>query len=187
MNHHRPFDGLTLSRMFDWLYVALAGYATCFTVFTRRRFGREALGVNGVAALIILIVYSSCYPYSRGMGLFFVLWFVALILQRLCTVILARRRSVHSHCTGYPWLGYMVPFVRKYMTAVFIECLVLFVLGVFLMPVDFALGQFVFYGAGSVFLKTGIDEDIERRRLFRMRDAEIEQRSLADRYRTGDF
>jgi hypothetical protein len=188
MNQQRPGEGLTLPGAFNLLYIVMAGYSTCLTVFVRHSFGREALGINGVAALVVLILYSSCYPFSRGMGCLLWLWFVALVMQRLCTALVyARGHWIHSHSSGYPWLGYAVPFVRKHKTAIACEFLALCALGGFLMDWDLALGQFVFFGAWTVLLKTNLDEQMERRRLFRMRDAEIEQRTLVERYRAGDF
>src|ERR1700686_4374451 len=106
------------------LYLLVCGHAACFTVFTRHSFGVETLGINGVAALGLMLVYI-CFTGSPAMLPFLAIWFVALALQRLTTFVRSRRGWYeHSRYEGYLWLGFLVPFVRRVEGAKFCEMLI---------------------------------------------------------------
>ncbi|HEY4309149.1 MAG TPA: hypothetical protein VGN12_06825 [Pirellulales bacterium] len=168
---------------FHWLYLLVSGHATCMTVFTRHSFGVEALGANGLAALGVIFAYL-CYSNSPAVFLFGEVWFVALALQRIVTFIRVRFGwRAHSRYEGYPWLGFLVPFVRREDTAKIWEAFVCFPLGSYLCQFDQAVGHFVFLGFFSLLFKTAINSEIRRKRLQNMRDAEIEMQQLLDRFK----
>jgi len=162
-------------RFVNLLYLLVSGYATCFTVFIRRNFGTEALGLNAAVAFIIMMGYTAVHPGSR-MGFFVMLWFVMLVAQWLNTMLCrARGIVVHSRYDGYPRLGFAFPFVRAERTAKTIECLACVLIGGLLFEVDQSLGVFVMFGCFGLLLRLAIDDEIDRKRLQRMHDAEIEQ------------
>jgi hypothetical protein len=184
-NGHNPLDvraGMNL------MYVLVSGHATCVTPFVRRNFGRDALGRNGVVALVILFCYMAAYPRHVVLQQFTMWWFVMLVLQRLKTMyLISRGRSPHSRFDGYPYVGFLLPFVKDHKGAWIIEFLALVACGSWLSSIDAPLGKLILISAVCLLVKTGFDEEIVRRRLQTMRDAEIEQRVLLDRYRRGDF
>ncbi|HEY4313313.1 MAG TPA: hypothetical protein VGN12_27935 [Pirellulales bacterium] len=183
--HHHPFD---MRGAVNLLYVLVSGHATCVTPFVRRNFGREALGRNGAVAFVILFFYMAAYPRHFVVQQFTFWWFVMFILQRLKTMYLVSRGlSPHSRYDGYPYLGYLLPFVKDPKGASIIEFLALLGGGMWLSTVDAPLGKLIIVSSVCLVVKNAIDEDIVRRRLQSMRDAEIEQRVLLDRYRRGDF
>jgi hypothetical protein len=184
-HQHQPFG---MRGAVNLLYVLVSGHATCVTPFVRRNFGREALGRNGAVAFVILFLYMATYPRHLALQQFTFYWFVMLILQRLKTLYLVRRgRSSHSRYDGDPYLGFLLPFVKEYKAAWIIEFLALMAVGIWLSNLDAPLGKLIIVSAVCLIVRTAIDEDIVRRRLHAMRDAEIEQRVLLDRYRRGDF
>jgi len=168
------------------LYVLVSAHSTCFTVFLRRGFGSEALGFNAILALVLIHFYIMCNPTSGGMAQFLGLWFLFLILQRIKTFSLWRKGAViHSRYDGYPWVGMMIPFLKTEERARFAETPICFIIGCLLIDYDSALSAFIAVGGISLAIKNSIDFSIDRRRLRHMRDAEIEQRFMVERYRGG--
>lgn len=189
MQHqHAPPGMSSFGSGFNFLYMLASFQATCFLPFTRHSFGAESLGINGLGALAVMTVYLAMHPRSEFLSLFWCLWWIALIYQRIRTFWLYRRgMALHSHFVGHPWLGYMVPFVKKFTTAEFCEVLICMGLGFVFRELDKSFGDFVILGAISLAIKSTIETSVERARLRRMRDAEMEQRDLLERYRRGDF
>jgi hypothetical protein len=180
--------GLGVGGVVNLIYVLVSGHATCLTPFVRRNFGSEALGRNGAVAMLIIVFYMAAYPRHVAVGQFGTLWFAMLILQRLKTGWLMRKGTVlHSYDDGYPVLGFIIPQVKRFETAYIIEFFVVIGFGIWLSNYDAALSRLVVVSSVCMVIKTAIEQDIARKRLRAMRDAEIEQRAMLDRYRRGDF
>jgi hypothetical protein len=180
--------GLTFRDSVNLFYVLVSGHATCVTPFVRRNFGSEALGRNGAVAMLTIVLYMMVYPRHRILVDFGAVWFVMFVLQRVKTGWLLRQgRVLHSRDDGYPWLGFLIPLVKRDKTARVIEFFALFALGTWLSDYDTALGRLVGLSAVSLAIKTGIEEEVFRKRLQGIRDAEIEQRALVERHRRGNF
>jgi hypothetical protein len=180
-------DGNSMRSGANLLYLLVSGHSACFTVFTRHSFGVEALGINGVAALGLMLGYI-CLTGSPAMVSFLAIWFVALALQRLTTFVRSQRGWYeHSRYEGYTWLGFMVPFVRRVEGAKLWEMLFCLMAGAFLLGIDEALGRFVFFGFFSLAGKAAIEGQVERNKVQRMRDSEIEMRGMVDRFNQRDF
>jgi hypothetical protein len=187
-NFQQKGGGFGIRGVINLLYLVVSGHATCVTPFVRRNFGSEALGRNGAIALIILVVYMVAYPTHRALVNLGGLWFLMVILQRLKTGRLLRKGFVvHSRFDGEPFLGFIVPFVTRYQTASFIEFLALLIFGIWIASIDAALSRLVVVSAVCLVIKMTIEEEIVRKRLRAMRNAEVEQRSIVERYRRGDF
>ncbi|HEY4308995.1 MAG TPA: hypothetical protein VGN12_06045 [Pirellulales bacterium] len=115
-------------------------------------------------------------------------WLAMLVLQRISTAIARRRGAIiHSRYVGYPWFGFAFPFIREYRTAQQIEAVACIAVGGFLCKFDLPLGQFVLFGFFGMIAKNGIEDEIERKQLQRMHDAEIEQQHLMDLRNRRDF
>ena len=173
-------DGLGL------LYMATNVVATCVTPFMRHSFGVEALGFPGFFALVLMITCTASVP---RMPLFIAAWLIALITQRLWTFRLVRKGiRWHSRYAGYPWLAMRMPFVRSEETATgFVEPMICFLAGVALCPLSESLGGLVMLTAPALMIRNGIEKELQRKRLQRMHDAEIEQRCMSDRFRNRDW
>lgn len=183
-----PRGPFSMDEIANIAYLAINSFATCFTPFVRHTFGRETFGLNVLGAGLILWVYCGLHPGSGAMIDFSGTWFVLLMIHRAKTARLERKGAViHSRYSGRPWLGHLFGMVRKDQTAVFMEGLCCLLLGCLLTEYDPIVGLFVMAGSVALWLKNGFECRVETSRLRRMRDAEIEQRYLADRYRKGDF
>jgi hypothetical protein len=169
------------------LYLLVSAHSTCFTAFTRHSFGVAELGANSAAAFALLLVYI-CVTGSQAMCAFMFVWFAALALQRLAMFVQGLRGHYeHSRYEGYPWLGFMVPFVRRVQGAKLCEMLICLIAGPLLMGVDDALGSFVFFGTFSLMGKAAIEGQIEQNRIQSMRDARIEMEYYADQFNGDNF
>ena len=160
------------------LYLLACAHSTCITVFTRRSFGVATLGINGAAAFALLLGVI-CFTGSSAMARFLFVWFAAVAIQ--CAIMFIRSwrgQYEHSRYEGYPWLGFMVPFVRRVEGAKLWEMMFCLVAGTFLLGVDEVLGTFVFCGLFSLMGKAAIEGQIEQNRVqrtarFTNRDAAV--------------
>ncbi|HEX4132934.1 MAG TPA: hypothetical protein VHZ24_23075 [Pirellulales bacterium] len=186
MSHHHPSQSggsLSLRDSFNLMYMLASAHATCLTPMMRHSFGVEALGWNGLGAFLVMGVAMMAAP-GADMKSLFCWWLMAFMLQRLRTMKLVRNGWVaHSRYDGYPWLALQLPLVHDERTAKTIEPFLCLLGGMLLYPISEAVGQFVLLGIGSLSIKLSIERQTERVKLQRLRDAEIEQRSLIERYR----
>ena len=149
-------------------------------VFLRTGFGKEYPGVAALLGLIIMVLYAG-FARVPEMFAYIAVWLFAVILQRVKTFALARKGVVvHSRYWGYPWLAFMVPFVRKEGTARgIIEPMLCSVIGWVLTSWSPGVGGFVIVAGWANAIAGAIVADVDRKKLQAMRDAEIEQRYLA--------
>lgn len=177
-------NGFNLSRKdsFNIVYALANGHAMCFLPFFRRNFGREALGWPGLIAFAIMLVVGS-FGRIPDMWPFLVLWIGVMLLQRASTMREMQRGIVrHSRYEGdvdTKWI--------KSRTTVkqVLEPLACVLAGLCIEAAGFTHGLAVFVGSGafSLALVAMIDRQLDEKRLQAMRDAEIEQRYLAARFR----
>jgi hypothetical protein len=170
---------------FNLLYLLSNAHATCLTVFMRHSFGTEALGMSGLHALILIVVVGGFGRSPEMFQCFLPLWLYALLWQRVYTLKRVRAGARwHSRFQGYPALAMRFPFVRDERTALkVVEPMVCMVVGLLLREVSPVMGGFVLAGVFSLTLRHAIDTELIRKRLQAMRDAELEQRWLAERFR----
>ncbi len=112
-------------------------------------------------------------------------WFLSLAVLKSRSARAERRGGwVHSRYAGYPWVAMHMPFVRSEKTAAaFVEPMIVLVLGTLLCPLSVDLGGLILTSFASLMLKFGLEEEIDRKRMQQMRDAEMEMRYYAERYR----
>jgi hypothetical protein len=175
-------QGYSNQDAFNFLYLFCRGHATVVTPFLRTGFGAEALGLNALVAFVMM-TFLACK--DQAMSGLLGLWLLAVIVQRVRTrLAIHRGEIIHSRYAGYPWLAMKMPFVRKEQTAVgIVEPMVIFLVGVLLCPLSVDVGGLVSTSAVSLMLQHGIEAEIDRKRMQQMRDAEIEQRYYAERFR----
>lgn len=183
-NDEREFKG-----GFNLAYVILHGFATSVTPFTRTHFGREAFGISSLVALLLIIGFGS-FGNSAAMWVFLLLWILAVLRQRV-TQMQDRKKGliVHSRYQGYPWLGFkLFPRIRDEGNAKGAEAFLVISIGTLLgYSLDPALGWLlVMGGIGTLFIEAFAVE-VMKRRVQAMRDCEIENRDLAERFRDGRY
>jgi hypothetical protein len=173
-----PGDQITVRGTFNFLHLLINGHATCFTPFLHDGFGCEALGVNGVAAFVIILLYMN-YTGSAMMLNFLVVWLVAMLMQRVKSVSL--RRQGHVIHSRYHGRSILAKLFKNEAFAQRVEPLACLFAGIALTQLDDALAVFVMSGFVSLMLKQGIEQRIDDMTLQRMHDAEIEQRFMIQR------
>jgi hypothetical protein len=179
----KPKPGDTGRSVFHWLYLLANSHAACFLVFFRCRCGTHAFGLNGLFAMVMILLVGASAQAPEMFG-FFLVWLAFLVIRRAESLSMPRRGLIeHSHYSGWPWLAIRFPFVRKVTTAVgLIEPLFCFLAGAFLLPLSQPLGGFVLLGFVSLTIKAGTERELHRARLRAMRDAYIEQTQLVERF-----
>jgi hypothetical protein len=167
------------------LYALCNIHCTTFTVFLRYGFGSEALGFPGLFALILLFI---CMAGDPRMMLWLMAFFVALVIQRIITFAMLRRGyELHSMDSGWPLPMNLLPFIKKKTTAIALEAATCFLVGTILVSVSPFIGKYLIVGCFSLIVRTAIEQSILKRRIQRMRDAELEQRWLTERFRARDY
>lgn len=174
---------------FNLVYVILHGFATSVTPFTRTGFGQEAFGISSIVALLLMIGFGS-FGNSYAMWVFLWLWVLAVLRQRV-TQMQNRKKGVicHSRYQGYPWLAFkLFPRIKDEGNAKGAEAFLVMSIGALLgYCLDPALGWFLALGGIGTLCIEAFAAEVMKRRLQDMRDAEIEQRDLAERFRGGRY
>lgn len=166
---------------FGLVYLFCQAHRMCLTVFMRRNFGTHAHEPHSIVAFVGLLFMAGAYPFFR---LYAVAWVVVLIGQRIQSYRLRLKgRDGHSAYSGYPWLAMRWPGVKTEKAAREAEPFLCLLMGLVLLTLYPPLGAFVMAGFVSFSGCILIDWMVERQRLRAMRDAEIEMRYYAERYR----
>lgn len=162
------------------LYWGCVIHTTCILAFLRYRGGREAWGIRGALAFVLLL---GCAAADPRMCWWVIAFLVAISAQRISTHRAIKSGAViHSLYPGTPWLT-KLPFFRKERDAMTLEMFVCFVMGALLLAVSHLMGVFLMLGFLTLALRHGIEEWVHERRLMRMQDAQIEGRWYGDNLR----
>jgi hypothetical protein len=155
------------------------GGATTVTPFLRRGFGREALGLNGILAGLIILLYGG-FTNSPETVTFFWVWLTAVAYQRLYGF---RQRAngqvVHSRYAGDPVVGRRFTKSERVAREV-VEPLICVVVGACLWSWSEQVGRFVLCASFCLLVCRGIETQVTRNRVQAMRDAAIEQKYVSD-------
>ncbi len=173
-----PFNARTGVNL---LGVLANGYATTLTPFLRRGFGSEALGVNGIVAGLILLLYAGASNSPEMITVFWG-WLVAVAYQRIYGF---RQRAngqvvVHSRYAGDAVVARRFTKSERVAREV-VEPLICIAVGACLWSSwSEQVGQFVLCGSFALLVSRGLDTQVTRNRVQAMHDAALEQRFLAD-------
>lgn len=183
----QPADGLTMAGSFNGAHFLANAHALSCTVFLRTSFGREGIGMHGLVTMLMILSYG-CFMQCLAMFPFFAVWFLAVIFQRVRQWTNDRRGvTVHSRYTGYPWLSKRLFPRMSELNARGVDAFLCFAVGGVIAQFDKPFGWFVMAGFLSIMFSEAVMVETTKRRLQAMRDAEIEQRSLAEQYKSGRF
>lgn len=171
---------VSMADAFNIFYFASHVLATTVAVFIRRNFGREALGVNSLFALGLLLVLAAMEdPHFGYVALAFL---IAQIWRRAETFWLIHKGArIHSLYAGFPYWG--VKLVRDPKQALAAEVALCLVAGMALMPLSMGIGVYVALCGAALGVRHGIEWLVARKRIQRMQDAEIEHEWYADQLR----
>lgn len=168
-------------------YLILSGFSNCFTVMLRHRFGGQAFGLNAVASIVIMLLFMMSFPASIGLPNFFFVWWIAILCQRVGHFARRVRGIVlHSRYDGEPWIETFLPRLGTHVPRV-LEIALCAWAASDLAATDPGFSRLCLSGAAALAAKWLIDGHVDHQRVQRMHDAEIEQRSLVDRWSRGGF
>ncbi len=177
----QAFDIRTGFSIFHYL---TAAHAMAILPFIRKDFGREFFGMPALGSAVMMVALAG---EDGIMMTYFYAWLGMLAIHRVRALQAERKRNAqHSRYSGWPWLGFMVPFTKGEVSAKAGEVIPLVLIGAALCPMSETLGGFVLMGIVSIPCSTAINLRIEETRARNMRDRMIEGRQLARRVR-GDF
>ena len=154
----------------------MRGYQTCFTPFLRYKMGTEALGINGVVAFAIQVIYVQATQdvmMLRGLGF----WCLLVVLQRIDA-----DKSAHSMFEGNMFLTRLFRCIRSEGWGRVIEACLMVLWGLMLMHDSTAFGKFWVGGGIVMLMMYRVDAFAVSRRLRQMQDQEIEMRGLHIHY-----
>lgn len=183
-----PGDRVTMAGSFNGLYMLSHAHAVTCTVFLRSDYGREGIGMFGLAGGLLILGYG-CYANCYPMFIYFLLWMAAVICQRIRQFINWRRGRVfiHSRYNGYPYVSkWLFPRMTE-LNARGVDAFLCLAIGGLLFQFCKPLGVFVMMGFLSIMFSEAVMVEGTKRRLQAMRDAELEQRYLAEQYKSGQF
>lgn len=151
--------------------------STCFTVFSRHTFGPEGLGWPAFGAFLFILLFAGTQNAPEVL-LFFWVWVVALIMQRIRTFWAIERGYVfHSQFQGWPWLGFLLPWVRTYRQAKAWEMVLCGVIAVVVAPFSEQVASLLICASLALLIDEGIDRHMETMERRRLMDAELELRA----------
>lgn len=173
-------------KWFDIFFMLVSGLASCLTPLSRRNFGRS--GMNAGAGFLIYVLYLAMFPEVDSLFGFFGCWLLAALWNTWRTASRARKGvHYHSRYSGDPWIGRFLPWVRKESVLLTLEWLLWIAFGLAMLEPDRAFGNFILTCAIALLIKNMVEGQVIHNRLLAMRDAELEQIYLVDRFRQGDF
>jgi hypothetical protein len=162
-------------------------YSLAFLVFLRTNFGREGIGIQGLVTVFLILGYGS-FAQCYAMFPFFLLWFLAVICQRARQFVNWRRGvNIHSYYNGDSWLSKRLFPRLSERNAKAVDAFLCLAIGGVIAQFDKPFGFFIMGGFGAILFTEAVIVETTKRRLQTMRDAEIEQRYLAERYKSGRF
>lgn len=179
--------GPTMNDYLGWLYWLCDVYRCIPGPFLRYGQGAQAYDLRAAAALLVMFTLAAA-ERDGGLLLFLGVWLVALAYRRFQGFRLRQKGvMIHSRYAGEAWLAMQVPFVRSERTATgIIEPTICLLAGAMLCPLSVNLGALLMVGWLVLLVRDGIEREIDRKRLERMRDAEIEAAWYGDRFRRGE-
>ncbi len=164
-------------------YLLLNCAATLVTPITRGVFGSHALGVNGIITCVGLIYFAVAHPPAM---IYLAVWLAFLVCRRIATFERMRRRvPIHSKYNGYPWLALrLMPLVKnEVLSKCLVEPVLVAAVGLLVIRWDEPLGWMFLIAASGIYFTSYMDRVCDANALRAMRDASIEQRTLASRFR----
>lgn len=186
--HQQQQGGSDMKGAFNALYNLAYGHAIIAIVFLRSNLGREAIGIHGIFGLAFILLWGGMTS-SYGMYVLLCAYLLALLSQRMKTFANERKGIItHSRYQGDSVVSKRLFPRMSDLNAKGIDAFLCLVIGGALAAfVDQGLGLFIGFGFISILLCENINRELYRKRMQAMRDAEIEQRYLAETYKSGRF
>jgi hypothetical protein len=174
----------SMKTSFNALNVLATGWAWCLIPFLRWGMGKNAIGVRGIVAVVIMWAYAAFARCPEVMVQYFCVWLYFVALQRIKTMRLMRQNVViHSQYAGDPLVMKIFPFIQKVTAAKVTEFILCFFVGISICFLSEGLGGFVIFASFGLAFVAALESQLVDNRRQAMRDAEIDQRFYADLHR----
>ena len=185
--HQQQQGGSDMKGAFNALYNLAYGHAIIAIVFLRSNLGREAIGFHGIVGLAFILLWGGMTS-SYGMYVLLCAYLLALLSQRIKTFANERKGIItHSRYQGDSVVAKRLFPRMSDLNLCGADAFLCLAIGGGLTFIDKPLGLFVMAGFISILFTEQMTRELYRKRMQAMRDAEIEQRFLAETYKSGRF
>jgi hypothetical protein len=171
----------------NWPMIFVEGWAISLQAFLHRRFGERYLGLQAASVLVLIPFYTMLWPHDdlRPMMLYLLAYLFMCLMARLGMALrrLRGESPIHSRYNGYPFLMWLMPGFSEVTVKTFVEPLLAFFGGVFMLPLNKPLGFYWMAGAAMLLHQSGSITAREKERATDMHDSALEQEELAERFR----
>lgn len=176
------------STFVSWSLFVCQALAVSVEVFLHRSrsFGERYMGLQAGAAILVIFFYPVFWPEHDATPMvgFLFAYLAMCAIVRVCVV--TRRRGSepqHTHYTGRPRIMRITGRLSELTVKRGVEPMLLFLSGVFTLPASEPLGSYLMLAAFGLFVSVNLSLAFERTRALDMRDAYLEQRGVAERFR----
>jgi hypothetical protein len=175
-------EGPTLRGSFNIGRLALSAHERCVTPPIRDQVGTEANTLAGPIALVGMAVYGA-YVNDRCVLLYIGFWLVALLSQRIDSIV-CRRRGIllHSRYAGRPFVALLLaPFIKdERMAKLLVEPLFCLASAWMLAAWSPAVAALVGSAAFSIVMVELLDGHMQKQREQAVIDSRLEMQELAN-------
>lgn len=155
-------------------------------VFLRGGFGSRYLGMHAAGGIVLIPFWSVFWPREDCRPLLgFLFAYLAMCFLARLGMGWRALRGVRSHTryNGRPRLLRLCPWMDEVRFKKQVEPVLVFTLGVLLLPLSQPLGSFLMVAAFALVVSVHMVDTYGRVRAMDMHDAFLEQRELAERFR----
>lgn len=185
--HQQQQGGSDMNGAFNAAFNILYGHAIVMLVFLRSNFGRDGIGFYGIFGLAMILVWGGM-TNSYAMFVLLCAYLLALVSQRMKTFANERKGIItHSRYQGDSVVAKRLFPRMSDLNLCGMDAFLCLVSGAALTAIDKPLGLFIMGGFISILFTEQMTRELYRKRMQAMRDAEIEQRFLAETYKSGRF
>lgn len=150
-------------------------------------FGERYIGLQAGATFLLILFFPIFWKGHNPEPLFVFLG--CYLFMSVCIrarIQLRRKRGgpqPHTLYTGTPWLMRFTGRLSESTVKTFVEPMVVFFSGVFMMPLSEPLGGYLLLASLGLLVTTNLTLGYERKRALDMHDAYMDQRGSAERFR----
>lgn len=185
--HQQQQGGSDMKGAFNAAFNIFYGHAIVMLVFLRSNFGRDGIGFYGIFGLAMILVWGGM-TNSYAMFIFLCAYLLALLSQRMKTFSNRQKGIIpHSRYNGDSVVAKRLFPRMSDLNLCGADAFLCLAIGGGLTFIDKPLGLFVMAGFISILFTEQMTRELYRKRMQAMRDAEIEQRFLAETYKSGRF
>jgi len=185
-----PSGPIQVKAVLSWVAFICAALAVSMEVFLHRSrsFGTRYIGLQGAAALPIILVYTMFWPgHDVSLVLDFLIAYVVMCFFARIGVIARIRQSgprEHSRYNGTPRLMRVMRRLSERTVKLAVEPILVFTVGTLILPTSEPLGFYFMLGAFGLLVSVYLSDGFDGQRAYDMHDAFLDQRQIVERFRS---